>query len=150
MATQLRRDPPPAMSQSIDVPERPIIFFDGVCGICNRFVDTIVRADTSDIFRFASLQGESARELLPALPDDPGQWSVVYLDEWGLHDQSEASLRVFRRLGGVWWFLSLALFVPRLVRDPIYRSIARNRYRWFGRRDRCRVPSQSERRRFLL
>lgn len=129
--------------------EHPIVFFDGVCAMCNRFVDVILRADKCGTFRFAPLQGETARRELEELPPDAGGWSMVYLDERGLHDQSDASLEVYRRLGGVWWFLSVVRLVPRWLRNPVYRMIARNRYRWFGRRDSCRVPTEQERRRFL-
>jgi predicted DCC family thiol-disulfide oxidoreductase YuxK len=128
---------------------QPIIFFDGVCGMCNYFVDVVLRADRQGIFRFAPLQGETARGLLPPLQDDPKEWSLLYLDEQGVHDQSEASLRIYRRLGGWWWFLSLFRFMPRFIRTPLYRVIARNRYRWFGRRAECRLPTPAERERFL-
>ena len=129
--------------------DHPIIFFDGVCGMCNRFVNLILRADSKGVFRFATLQGESASQMLPPQPLDPQAWSMLYLDENGLHDQSDASLQVYRRLGGMWWFLSLARLIPRFIRNPVYRVIARNRYRWFGRRDACRIPSDDERARFL-
>ena len=72
--------------------------------------------------------------MLPPLPGDPSEWSMVYVDESGIHDQSDASLEVYRRLGGPWWLLSLARFFPRWLRNPVYRVIARNRYRWFGKR----------------
>ena len=129
--------------------EHPIIFFDGVCAMCNRFVDLILRADRREVFRFAPLQGETARALLPPLAGDPREWSMIYLDERGVHEQSDASLEVYRRLGGVWWLASLLRLVPRFVRTPVYRLIARNRYRWFGRRDSCRLPSAEEQARFL-
>jgi predicted DCC family thiol-disulfide oxidoreductase YuxK len=129
--------------------DHPIIFFDGVCGMCNRFVDLIVRVDRKGIFRLAPLQGRTARELLPPLDDEPERWSMLYLDEAGLHDQSDASLEVYRRLGGPWRLPALLRFVPRAIRNPMYRVIARNRYRWFGRREACRIPTEQERARFL-
>lgn len=129
--------------------KRPIIFFDGVCGMCNAFVDFLLRVDREEIFLFAPIQGETARERLPALPENPEEWSVVYLDERGQHDQSSATLEVCRRLGGVWWVLSLLRFIPRFIRDPVYRLIARNRYRMFGKREACRMPTEAEQARFL-
>ena len=129
--------------------EEPIIFFDGVCVMCNTFVNLILRVDKRSQFRFAPLQGSTAKRLLPSLPDDPREWSMLYLDEGGVHDLSDASLEVYRRLGGAWSFLSLARHVPRFIRNPAYRLLARNRYRWFGQRDSCRVPSAQERERFL-
>ena len=128
---------------------KPVIFFDDVCIMCNTFVNLLLRVDRKERFLFAPLTGETARKLLPPLPDDPKQWSMVYVDESGIHDQSDASLQVYRRLGGVWWLLSLARFVPRAIRNPVYRVLARNRYRWFGKRDTCRLPTPEEKARFL-
>ena len=133
----------------METPPRPIIFFDGVCGMCNRFVDIVLDADEEGIFRFAPLQGETARRLLPPLPNDPREWSMLYLDERGLHRESDASLEVYRRLGGRYAVLSWFRFVPGFLRAPFHRWVARNRYRWFGRRAECRVPAPEERERFL-
>jgi len=132
-----------------NVVRSPIIFFDGVCAMCNTFVNIALRIDRRKIFLFAPLQGSTARELLPPLSDDPAEWSMIYLDETGIHDQLDASLEVYRRLGGVWFLLSLLRYIPHFIRDPLYRILARNRYRWFGRREQCRIPTESERQRFL-
>lgn len=128
---------------------KPVIFFDGVCGMCNAFVDLILKVDRGQTFLFAPIQGETARELLPPLSTDPKQWSMIYLDERGVHEQSDASLEVCRRLRGAWRVLGLLRFVPRAIRNPIYRLIAHNRYRIFGKRESCRVPAEQERTRFL-
>jgi len=128
---------------------KPVIFFDDVCVMCNGFVNLLLRVDRRQQFLFAPLGGETARKLLPPLPADPTRWSMVYVDESGIHDESDASLQVYRRLGGPWWLLSLARFIPRSIRNPIYRVIARNRYRWFGKRETCRIPSAEEKARFL-
>jgi predicted DCC family thiol-disulfide oxidoreductase YuxK len=129
--------------------DRPVIFFDDVCVMCNTFVNLLLRVDRRGQFLIAPLTGETARKLLPPLPDDPKKWSMVYLDEAGIHDQSSASLEVYRRMGGIWWLLSLPRYVPPSIRDPLYRILARNRYRWFGKRDTCRLPTPEERARFL-
>lgn len=117
--------------------------------MCNAFVSLVLRADRRRVFRFAPIQGETARRLLPPLTPDPRLWSVIYLDETGVHEQSEAVWRVFRRLSGWWTILSLVRLIPRPVRDPVYRFIARHRYQWFGRRTSCRIPSPDEQDRFL-
>jgi predicted DCC family thiol-disulfide oxidoreductase YuxK len=127
----------------------PIIYFDGVCGMCNAFVNLILKADRRGEFRFAPLQGQTARESLPPLPADPREWSMLYADERGLHEQSDASIEVYRRLGGWWTVLGWARVIPRAVRNPVYRWIARNRFRIAGKRDACRVPTPEERARFL-
>ena len=128
---------------------KPVIFFDDVCVMCNGFVNLLLRVDRRQQFLFAPLGGETARKLLPPQAEDPTKWSMVYVDESGIHDESDASLQVYRRLGGPWWLLSLARFIPRFIRNPAYRVIARNRYRWFGKRDTCRLPSAEEKSRFL-
>jgi predicted DCC family thiol-disulfide oxidoreductase YuxK len=131
------------------VPQQPIIFFDDVCGICNTFVNVMLKADRRGIFKFAPLQGETAKRLLPPLSNDPKDWSMIYLDEQGMHDQLDASMAVYRRLGGLWTILSWGRFVPKFIATPCYRIFARNRYKVFGKRDACRVPSAAERARFL-
>jgi predicted DCC family thiol-disulfide oxidoreductase YuxK len=128
---------------------KPVIFYDDVCVMCNGFVNLMLTIDRRQQFLFAPLGGEASRKILPPLPEDPGQWSMVYVDESGIHDESDASLEVYRRLGGIWWLLSLARFVPRWIRNPAYRVLARNRYRWFGKRDTCRLPTAEEKSRFL-
>jgi len=128
---------------------KPIIFFDGVCAMCNTFVNFALRIDRREMFLFAPLQGTTARRLLPPLSEDPRDWSMIYLDENGIHDQLDASLEVYRRLGGVWRLLSMLRYIPRSIRTPMYRILARNRYRWFGRRETCRIPTEAEKSRFL-
>ncbi len=136
------------MSAKVKI-EKPIIFFDGVCGMCNAFVTLILRADKTGKFLFAPLQGTTAKEMLPPQADDPREWSLLYLDEVGVYNQSDASLEIYRRLGGFWSVLGLARFVPRAWRTPVYRIIARNRYKWFGKKETCRIPTEKDRSRFL-
>ncbi len=132
-----------------DTIPHPIIFFDGVCGVCNAFVDIMLRIDKRQVFLFAPIQGETAQKLLPPLGDNPGEWSIVLLDEAGVLERSDACLAIARRLGGVWRVFGWLRFLPRALRDGVYRVIARNRYRWFGKRETCRVPTVEERARFM-
>ena len=125
-----------------------IIFFDGVCGLCNRFVDRLLAADARGAFRFAALQGTTAKQLLPdgmaaALE------SVVYLRDGVILQRSDAALRALIDLGGWRKGYSLLLIVPRFIRDAVYAWVARNRYKWFGKHDTCRLPTPEERERFL-
>jgi predicted DCC family thiol-disulfide oxidoreductase YuxK len=128
---------------------RPIVFFDGECTICNASVDFILKRDRRQQFFFAPLQGETARALLPPLAANSDEWSMVLVDERGAFDRSDAALRVASRLGIPWSLASLALHLPRWLRDGAYRLIARNRYRLFGHHDTCRIPTEAERARFL-
>lgn len=132
---------------------KPILFFDGVCGLCNRFVDLMLKADSRNRFRYAPLQGETAQRVLG--PQDQAQTqagdpdSFVFLENDRRYEQSSAVLLALRRLGGAWRLVALLYVFPRPVRDIVYRIVARNRYRWFGRRAECRLPTPEERDRFL-
>jgi len=129
--------------------DHPIIFFDGVCGLCNSFVDIIFKADKKGIFKFSPLQGDTAKKYLPDLPEQAGEWSIVYIDENSIYDQSDATLKILERLGGAWGLLSKFGFLPKGFRNYIYRLVAIYRYRIFGKRDTCRIPTEAEKERFL-
>jgi predicted DCC family thiol-disulfide oxidoreductase YuxK len=128
---------------------QPIVFFDGVCGLCNRFVDFVLPRDRREVFRFAPLQGETARRLIDRADIDSLK-SILLCDGRGVHRQSTAVVRILYRLGGVWKVIAVALWlIPRPIRDLGYKLIARSRYRLFGKREACRLPTPDERRRFL-
>lgn len=124
-----------------------IVFFDGVCGLCNAFVDFVMARDRGGIFRFATLQGDTAAE---KLGQDRGDLRTVVLVEGPIHyHKSDAALRIIADLGGVWTAARLLLLLPRFLRDWGYDFVAANRYRWFGKKDSCRIPTPGERARFL-
>jgi predicted DCC family thiol-disulfide oxidoreductase YuxK len=128
---------------------RPILFFDGVCGLCNRSVDFVLTRDRAGKLRFAPLQGETARRVLGA-PDVESLKTVVLVDQRGTHRRSSAVVRVLWTLGGFWKAAGgLLWLVPKPLRELGYRFVARNRYRWFGRKESCRLPTADERGRFL-
>ena len=137
----------PAESE-VHLPGR-IIFFDGECLLCNGFVDLMLQLDPEGVFTMAPLQGQTAQRLLPPLSANAEDWSMVYWEDGNIYNQSDAALTVMARMGGFWTVLSWGRVIPRFIRDGIYRIIARNRYRWFGRRETCRMPSPQERERFL-
>lgn len=125
-----------------------IIFFDGVCGLCNRFVDRLLRIDRGGMFRFAPLQGSTAHDRLPAGLAGALS-SVIYLREGVVLTRSTAALRILIDLGG-WRRVHRFWFAfPRALRDAVYDWVARNRYSWFGKRDACRLPNPEERSRFM-
>jgi len=127
----------------------PVLFFDGVCGLCNRFIDFVITRDRAAVFRFAPLQGETARDQLPEA-DVRVINTMVLRDEQGVFRKSTAAVRVLMRLGGVWRILGGALWlVPRPLRDAGYSLVARNRYAIFGKKETCRIPTAAERGRFL-
>lgn len=127
----------------------PIIFYDGTCGFCHKFIALLLRIDRAHVFRYAPLQGETALRLLPK--EYLGDLStVVVWDDGLLKLKSDASVHVFKRIGGVWAALAFLLRIcPRFIRDFVYDVIATNRYKWFGRYDSCRLPTTEERRLLL-
>lgn len=125
----------------------PIVFYDGECGLCHRFVQFVLARDRAGTFRFAPLQGPTAARLIPGRA--AGLGSVVLRDETGTYDRSEASLRILARLGGPWTLTRPLRLIPRAVRDAVYGFVARHRYGWFGQADACTLPSPAARSRFL-
>ena len=127
-----------------------IIVFDGVCVLCNGWVDFLLRHDRDGRYRFAAMQTVSGRELLATHgldPDDPVSFLLVHGDRaW---TDTDAIVRVLQGLGGAWRLAGAMRLVPRFVRDPLYRHAARNRYRWFGRHEQCLVPTPQQASRFL-
>jgi predicted DCC family thiol-disulfide oxidoreductase YuxK len=130
--------------------DAPVLVFDGVCVLCSRWVHFILRHDKSARIRLAPMQSQSGRALLATFgldPDDP--LSLLYVVDGRGYQDSEAILRVLASLGGAWRATAIVRVIPRFVRDPLYRWLARNRYRWFGRTDACLVPTPDQAARFL-
>lgn len=127
-----------------------VIFFDGLCSFCSFWVRFVIRRDPAGKFKFAPLQSPAGREAAQALrlPEDAPE-SVILKEEGRYFIQSTASLRILRRLPGLWPLLYLFILIPAPVRDAVYRFIANHRYRWFGRKESCFVPGPELRSRFL-
>jgi len=125
-----------------------VLLFDGVCTLCNGFVRFVIERDPAGRFQFAPLQSDAARRLLSAAPQ-PLPDSLVLVENGRLFMRSTAALRVARGLRFPWPLAYVFVAVPRPVRDWVYDAVARNRYRWFGRRDVCMVPTPELRSRFL-
>ena len=127
------------------------MLFDGVCGLCNWSVDFLIKRDKNAALRFAPLQSALAQALIRKHNIDSRDLSTaVVIDGSRAYIRSEAALQALRRIGGGWSLLaSIATLVPRALRDVVYDWVARNRYRWFGQRETCRVPTLAERERFL-
>lgn len=133
-----------------DARAHAVIVFDGTCVLCNGWVDFLLDRDTQARYRFAAMQSPAGRALLASHgldPDDPA--SLLLLDHRGAHVDSDAIVRVLAGLGGAWRAALMLRLLPRPLRDPAYRWLARNRYRWFGRTASCRVPDPSQRHRFI-
>ena len=127
-----------------------IVFFDGYCNLCNGLVNWLMRADKKKTLQFASLQGETAaRRLLAAAGAPRDLDTVVYLRNGKQLERSSAALMILFDLGGAWVLAAPLLLVPKFLRDLAYALVARNRYRVFGKKDTCRLPTPEERERML-
>lgn len=134
----------------------PVLLYDGVCGLCNRFVQFVLKRDREDRFRFAALQSDIAKAILARHGVNAADLDTVYLvralqqPEESLVDRSDAALAVASLLGGFWGFVSTLLrIVPRPLRDWGYNLVAGSRYRIFGKYDVCPLPDPRDRHKFL-
>lgn len=134
-----------------DPSRAPIYLFDGHCVLCSRGVAYVLKHETSPDVRFVAIQSEEGRRLAGAHGVDPDEpETFIYLENDKAHFRSDGVFALTRRLGGPARFLLPLRFLPRAVRDFVYDRIARNRYAWFGRMDRCLVPDPETRARFVL
>ena len=130
--------------------ESAIIFFDGMCNLCNGAVQFVIKRDRRDTFKFASLQSAFAKDTLngSALEVAHGD-SLVLLENGKLYEQSTAVLRIAKKLPGLWPLLYAFIIVPPFLRNAVYRWVARHRYQWFGKQNKCWVATPALKSRFL-
>ena len=128
------------------VPDKPIVFFDGNCLLCNRAANFILKFDKKDKLYLATLQGDTADFLLTErhLPD-----SAVLYEDGNTYIESDAVIRIAQELGGIFTLAGIFKILPRRFRDYLYNFVARNRTKWFGRSESCRLPRPEERHKFL-
>lgn len=127
-----------------------LVLFDGVCNLCNATVNFLIDHDPNHRLKFGALQADAVTPLLEryGLHSDNLD-SFMLIDEGRAYQRSEAALRIAWRLGGAWRLLSPLILLPRPLRDAVYDWVAANRYRWFGKRDTCRVPTPELKDRFI-
>lgn len=127
--------------------EKGVVLFDGVCNLCNQSIQLIIKRDKQDYFRFAALDSDYGRAMVSRY--QVATDSIVLIEKEQAYTQSDAALRIARRLSGIYPLLYAAMLIPKFIRDGIYRLIARNRYRWFGKRQSCWMPSAQLSKKFL-
>jgi predicted DCC family thiol-disulfide oxidoreductase YuxK len=128
---------------------KSVVFFDGVCNLCNASVNFIIDRDPEEKFLFASLQSKEARIHLDHQIDLEKMDSILLLKEGKLYAKSDAALSIASELRGGWKYLSWLRWLPLFLRNGFYDLIARYRYRWFGKSETCRIPTPEIRQRFL-
>ena len=130
--------------------DKPIILFDGVCNFCNAGVNFIILQDKKNIFRFAALQSNAGQELADKyqLPKENFN-SFILIDKDKAYNRSTAGFKVYGKLPWYWKWTQIFWIVPRFITDAVYDLIARNRYKWFGKKEECMIPTPEIRSRFL-
>ena len=132
------------------LPPKPVILFDGGCNYCNGMVNFLIRQDKQHRFLFAPLQSNAGQELLGQFGLNTTQLdSFIFISDGKAYLRSTAGLKLYNQLPWYWKWTQLFWIVPRVIRDAVYNFIARNRYKWFGKRDQCMVPGAEVRERFL-
>ena len=127
-----------------------IVLFDGVCNLCHGGVQFIIRRDDHDRFQFASLEGDPGWRLLQEYAVQGKTDSIVLIESRGkVSTESSAILRIALKLPRLYPVLGMLLIIPKFIRDPMYRFIASRRYRWFGKKEACPLPSKKQQAKFL-
>ena len=132
-----------------------MIFYDGVCALCNQTVKLLLKFDKKQRLMFSPLQGETAKTFLKRHSEiQPGQQSVIFVKNLNapgekIYERSEAILNSLLEVGGFWKLSYFCKIIPIPIRDIIYKWIARNRYKWFGKYEQCPLPDKQQQKRFL-
>lgn len=130
--------------------EHPLILFDGVCNLCTGAVQFVIKRDRKARFRFASLQSAVGERLVKQHgTTGPGVYSILLIKGHRFYDRSSAVLEILRDLSGLWPALYVLKIIPSFIRDAVYRLIATNRYRVFGKKEQCMVPTPELKARFV-
>lgn len=124
-----------------------IVFFDGMCNLCSSAVQFVLKRDKKAFFQFSSLQSDFAKKHLPE--NLTNMQSIVYLEKGQIFTQSTAVLKIVKHLDGCWPILYILIIIPKFIRDFIYNYIAKNRYKWFGKKAACMIPEKNYADRFL-
>ena len=134
----------------INLQDTSLILFDGVCNLCNGSVQFIIKRDRRRQFIFSSLQSDAGQQiLLQNNRENLDFESILLLEDGKFYDKSTAVLRIARKLSGAYPLLYGFIIIPKFIRDTVYSLVAKNRYRWFGRKDACMVPTEDLKMRFL-
>lgn len=130
--------------------DKPILLFDGVCNLCNGLVQFIIQRDPEGRFRFTALQSEAGQQLLREAGLDPTSLNTVVMYDGGqFYTHSNVPLQIAWQLGGLWRIFYIFKAIPKWPRDRIYDWIASNRYKWFGKKESCMIPTPDLKQRFL-
>jgi predicted DCC family thiol-disulfide oxidoreductase YuxK len=131
--------------------DKPVILFDGVCNFCNKMVNFVIRQDRKSVFLFCALQSSTGERLLKEYNIDwKANDSFVVIENNKAHLKSDAALKLYNRLPWYWKWTQVFWIFPKFIRDWVYNVIAKNRYKWFGKREQCMIPPSETRQKFLV
>jgi len=133
----------------MDKPTEVIVFYDGLCGLCNKSVRWLIRHDRKRRLRYASIQSDFARKLPEEFRSSKVPGSIIFKNGPRYSTRSDAVIRVMMKLGGIYCLSAMFLVIPRAIRDAVYDWIGRNRYKWFGKYEACPLPGPEEQDLFL-
>lgn len=136
----------------LDLPKsKKIILFDGLCNLCNAAVVFVIKHDRKDEFRFVAIQSDLGVKILNHIGLDSKHIDSIVLYAPGIayYYKSEAAIQIARSLGGLWHFGTFFRLVPSGIRNQLYDYVAKNRYRWYGKRDSCMLPTEEIKKKFL-
>lgn len=129
---------------------QPIIFFDGVCNLCNSSVNYFIKRDKKNILKFASLQSDAAKQILLQFGVEKVDLkSIIVLNNNKLYLESSAIIEILKQLGGIYKIFTIFWIIPKPIRDFLYQIIAKNRYRWFGKKESCMIPTPELKNKFI-
>jgi len=138
------------LGENHTIANQDILLFDGVCNLCNGAVNFIIDRDPAGKFKFAALQSDFGQEQLEKLGFNKEDFdSLVLLSQDKVYKKSTAALKIAKKLNGLYPLLYAFIIIPPFIRHAIYDLIARNRYKWFGKQDSCRIPTPDLRARFV-
>ena len=130
--------------------QKSIILFDGICNLCNASVRFILKRDQTKKFLFASLQSDAAKEILLQQPSKKNNLdTIILIDNGKIYERSTAAIKIGTKLGWMFKWVYVGYLLPVKVRDALYNWIAKNRYKWFGKRENCFIPTEKEKSKFL-
>ena len=129
--------------------ESPIVLFDGICNYCNAMVNFAIQIDKKALLKFAPLQSEAGRTLKEKYKVNSAIDSIILIDQGKVYTHSDAAIRITKYLRWPSKALYAFIIVPKFIRQPVYKWVAKNRYKWFGKKENCMVPSPEVKARFL-
>lgn len=146
---EIHREMAPVLAKT--APHKKIILFDGVCNLCNSAVQFVIQHDTKDVFRFVAIQSHLGQEIIKYIGIDTKKTDSIILYEPGIayYYKSNAALQIAQNLGEIFYLVTLFRIIPTGIRNQLYDYIAKKRYKWFGKKESCMIPSPELKAKFL-